>query len=1195
MQIPRRALLATFVLGLCVACVATAQPAPTLGPTPPLALRRGQTIEPSLAGEHLAALASAAIENPGGVSITLVNPTKPDEHQVRVKITASPDASLGEHEVRLIGPTGVTRPLRVFVTAYPVVNETDQSNSDAQNVALPATLVGRIAAAGQVRRLRFEAVKDQRMIFDVHAARIASALAPVLTIHNADGRELRSTMEHHGGDPVLVFDPPEDGLYVLQLRDLQYRGGDTYDYWIDAGHIPYLEGVLPSSGEPGKVVEARAIGYNLEGGQTITIDVRSHTPLGESNAVPFEVTELPQVVESEPNDTPQQANSVSIPAEISGHVDRAGDEDFFKFHLAYKQAINLEVLAARFGSPVAPLLQLRNAKGDVMESNDGTPDADARIVRDLDAGDYVVSVRDLTYAGGPGYWYRLKIEPALRVPQDFAVLLIPDTLRLHRGGNVAIWCDVKRLNGFHGDVTVTPEDLPPGVSAQPVTLSETSSGWFTLAAVPDARLGSMPIRFRAAATVGTVPVAHEAHAETDGRDAGQGYLTVLEPAPFTVEAVAMMTPQRVEQMNGEIRSLASRLDTSDPEFDASLAKWEQKVSHRPVWTILNPSAVASAKSTSLQRQPDGSILATGSYPAQDDYTVTARTELKGITAIRLEVLADERLPNHGPGAAPNGNFVLSEFKVLASGKSHDPQPVALHNAWADFSQANFAVSAAIDGNPETGWAIDPQQGRSHVAVFQTTTPIGSEDETTLMFVLEHQSMFPQHNIGRFRISVTNAGPAELDSERELTPEILAIVAVPKQVRTGRQVSALADYFRTIDPQSRSERRRLEAMRGFIGPYAEMQRLQRAMRAGTPQLEAEQEQWEKSLAAGSGWSVLDINEAESSSGARLERQPDGSLLADGPNPPSDAYRLTAATSLKGITALRLEVLPDPRLPGNGPGRAEDGNFVLTRLRVIAAAKGTPAREISFRSAAASIEQKDFAVAGALDDKHGGGWGIAPASGQPAEATFYASAPITGDGPLALTIAIEQLSKLPQHTLGRFRIWVTTNPQPDAAFRPPQNIAAIVKTPSEARSPDQKRELAIYFRSIAPSLAPLRQRLADLQSMVPALPLRAQRNRPGAIPVPINRRGDFNGDVKVTLEGFVTGREGNNPAPITRELKLTPMTLGSGNVFGTLTFEPAGAETGTRMVVLKAEATVGNETIVEYSPAFPLTIENQPQRR
>jgi len=77
----------------------------------------------------------------------------------------------------------------------------------------------------------------------------------------------------------------------------------------------------------------------------------------------------------------------------------------------------------------------------------------------------------------------------------------------------------------------------------------------------------------------------------------------------------------------------------------------------------------------LTIQGDGSILASGTSPATDVYTVTAFTSLTGITGIRLEVLENASLPGSGPGRQPlNGNFVLSEFQVDAAAV---PEPASL--------------------------------------------------------------------------------------------------------------------------------------------------------------------------------------------------------------------------------------------------------------------------------------------------------------------------------------------------------------------------------------------------------------------------------------------------------------------------------------------------------------------------------------
>jgi len=183
----------------------------------------------------------------------------------------------------------------------------------------------------------------------------------------------------------------------------------------------------------------------------------------------------------------------------------------------------------------------------------------------------------------------------------------------------------------------------------------------------------------------------------------------------------------------------------------------------PLWKVLRPSALRSTGGATLAMQSDGSILASGANPACDTYTVVADTDLAEITGIRLEALPDASLPGRGPGRAVNGNFMLNEFRVEATPRTSDKAtaevPVALWNAKADYAQDSYGgwpVAAAIDGNPATGWSIDPAEGLPHVAVFETQKPVGFPGGTRLTFTMLHGER--EHNLGRWRLAVTSAKP-----------------------------------------------------------------------------------------------------------------------------------------------------------------------------------------------------------------------------------------------------------------------------------------------------------------------------------------------------------------------------------------------------------------------------------------------------
>lgn len=247
--------------------------------------------------------------------------------------------------------------------------------------------------------------------------------------------------------------------------------------------------------------------------------------------------------------------------------------------------------------------------------------------------------------------------------------------------------------------------------------------------------------------------------------------------------------QKLEQQH--LRKIAEyRSDT--------LSEWEKSLPETtgPTWEILNPVSVrAAVRLTRLTLQDDLSIFAAGPNDQADTYSVTARTSLKGITAVRVEALADERLPAKGPGLAGNGNFVLSSVRVFAKAANSERGlgkrfPIAA--ARADFSQGGRQVTSVPGDDPTDGWAVFPKVGENHTAVFELKTPIRQEiDETLLTIELDHQ-VHNDHNLGRFRISVTNA-PQPV--ARELPNSALSdLRRKPVHQRTGNDVLRLVRYF-----------------------------------------------------------------------------------------------------------------------------------------------------------------------------------------------------------------------------------------------------------------------------------------------------------------------------------------------------------------------------------------------------------------
>jgi hypothetical protein len=266
-----------------------------------------------------------------------------------------------------------------------------------------------------------------------------------------------------------------------------------------------------------------------------------------------------------------------------------------------------------------------------------------------------------------------------------------------------------------------------------------------------------------------------------------------------IKALSGNDEERARQ-EAEYNRRVAALAAYEKELPAHQAAWEKGLKKALTWTVLEPANATSKAGATLTKQPDGSVLASGKNAAPDSYTVTAHTDLKGITGIRLEVLSDPSLPANGPGRAPNGNFVLNEFTVTAAPQD-DPakaKPLTLRKPVASFSQEGFAIAGAIDKNPSTGWAIAPQSGKTHVALFEVKEVINNANGTTLTFTLDQQYPGKEHNIGRLRLSVTTAKPPfSLDGPPEAVAKILA---VEPEKRTESQKAELTRYFRSIDPE-----------------------------------------------------------------------------------------------------------------------------------------------------------------------------------------------------------------------------------------------------------------------------------------------------------------------------------------------------------------------------------------------------------
>lgn len=444
----------------------------------------------------------------------------------------------------------------------------------AMTVELNSVITGDVPARG-IDWYQFNAKAGQRVLVELIAERIDSRLDGQIVAYNSQGREIARNRDWYGRDPFLEIQPKQDETFFLAISDILYRGGSEHFYRLSVSNKPHIDFVFPPAGEPGSRNTYTVYGRNLPGGsfgksvyrngqklESVEVEIQLPdvpTPPGSfqpgtprqgslngfdyqlenSNTVKIGFATAPVTLEKPELD--QQ--TVSIPTEIAGRFDEPNDEDVFHFQAKKGKTYCIEVIADRMTSKVDPYLEIhqitRSKTGEktfkkITENDDppsffsvhrknainlDTNDASATFVAEQD-GEYAVTIINQFGSGGSADLYRL----AIREPKhDFQLIATTErtlptgrtgysvTPLLRRGANWGVRIVAPRQDGFTGDIVITAENLPQGVSAKPLTLSgKTDHGILVLSADETAKSWAGEIRIVGKAQINNQPVVREA-------------------------------------------------------------------------------------------------------------------------------------------------------------------------------------------------------------------------------------------------------------------------------------------------------------------------------------------------------------------------------------------------------------------------------------------------------------------------------------------------------------------------------------------------------------------------------------------------------------------------------------------------------------------------------------------------------------
>jgi len=508
---------ASTVLGLLVvlsAGSALEAASPDLSNTTPRGAQRGAETKVTFFGVRLADAEEIIFHYPG---ITVKDFTVVDDKKVEATLVVAPDARIGEHHVRVRCKSGMSYARNFWISQFPNVAEVEPNDDFEvpQKIDLNVTIEAE-AKPEETDYYQVSMKKGERLSVEIEGLRINNirqniAIDPYVSILNKDRFEIASA---DGSallkqESVLSVIIPEDGDYIVEVRDSAYQGRGRYRAHI--GTYPRPTAVYPAGGKPGEETEFTLIGdvkgeFKTKAKLPLTTEEGTFGVLGQHEGLYppspnlVRVSDFANVLESGENDdlrSPELASVGALPLAFNGILEKEGDIDYFKFTGKKGQNYRFRVYANSIGSPVDPVLNLYDAKFASLGGSDdanGTKDSQVDF-KPAEDGDFYVRVTDMLKRGGADFVYRIESEafsPGIDVT-------MPEMLRrdlqyrkqfdIPRGGYYSMVVNTTRRN-MAGELVFDIPALPPGVTWESGTIPKTVSQFpILLKAAPDAPIG----------------------------------------------------------------------------------------------------------------------------------------------------------------------------------------------------------------------------------------------------------------------------------------------------------------------------------------------------------------------------------------------------------------------------------------------------------------------------------------------------------------------------------------------------------------------------------------------------------------------------------------------------------------------------------------------------------------------------------
>jgi len=558
-----RVFIGILVLGTLIGSTAFAA-APNLQRLFPRGAQQGTQAEVNFYGQRLNDAADIVFHDDG---LSLANLEVVSGGHVKATIDIAPECPVGLKGLRVRTESGISNLQLFSVGSLPEISESEGNNSfgQAQAIEMNTTVNGTITRE-DVDYFSVPLEAGDRIAVEVEAIRLGGPLFDAkVRFFGPEGHE-RLAVDDTAlmrQDAAFVFTTEETGDHRIAVSETTYGGGGSYHYRLHVGNFPRPLSVLPLGGKPETAIDLAWLGDPALDKQPFNVPAArpGNTPIvpatenaSAPTAMPFRISQLESTIETEPNNTNDEATTGPAPGAFDGIIGEDGDVDRFAFEGTKGQEFDFRVWARELGSPLDSVLVLIKPSGGAVASNDdsGSPDSSFRATLPED-GRYVLVIRDHLHRGGPTFAYRIEVssvEPELYatvVDNDPADLTVPQASRTF------LLLSPQR-NDFGGPLSMSFENLPEGVTADfPAIGGGDSRVPVILAAASTAPISGslvgLTLKHEAEGSIisgglrHTIPLTYGRNQTIFADHTVERIATaVSEPAPYTVDLIQPKAP-----------------------------------------------------------------------------------------------------------------------------------------------------------------------------------------------------------------------------------------------------------------------------------------------------------------------------------------------------------------------------------------------------------------------------------------------------------------------------------------------------------------------------------------------------------------------------------------------------------------------------------------------------------------------------